>query len=157
MIATLGPTARPMDPVPTPRPTIDLAQIPTLERQIGTADGADAPSRRDQLAHCLSYRVEPLSQPGVSGNVKTRVKVHARNGCNTGVPSDESWFEITSISNADGSTVGKEVGRFQGPIGPFATDAETLVEIDCPTNLPGGCRYSVEVWWAAGGGRGPHR
>src|SRR5262249_3007104 len=106
---------------------------------------------------CLTYTTEPLSQPGFSGAQRTRVKVRARNACNIGIPSDDSWFEITSVANGTGATIGRETARFQGPIAPMSHDTETMVEVDCPPDLPGGCRYSVAVWWAAGGGRAPHR
>ena len=147
MLISPSPTAR-VEAFPTLRPTVDLAEIPSLERAVAPPPG----SRHDQLAECVTFSAEPLSQPAYAGQMKTRVKVKARNRCNTGVPSDDSWFEIRSYSY-NGVPIGREVGRFQAPIAPFAADAETLIEIDCPPNQPGGCRYEVEVWWAAGGGR----
>lgn len=136
---------------PTRRPTIDASAIPNMDRPRGPTPG----SRTEQLAGCLTYSIEPTAQPGVSGNVATRVRVRARNSCNLWIPVNDSRFEIISISNASGGTVGRETGMFQEPIPPLSSNVETFVAIDCPSNLPGGCRYTAAVWWAAGGGRRP--
>lgn len=136
--------------LPTPRPTIDIAQIPNQDRPRVTPAG-----RTEQLAQCLTFSAEPLSQPGYFGAMRTRVRIRARNSCNSFITADESWFELVSTGAANGSPIGREVGRFQLPIPPQSRDSETMMEIDCPHNLPGGCRFTASVWWAAGGGRRP--
>lgn len=137
--------------VPSPVPTIDIAAIPNQDRpRAPTPD-----SRTQQIAGCLTYSTEHISQPGYSGLVKARVRVRARNNCNFFVPVDDSWFEIVSTAGVNGSTLGREVGRFQIPIPPLSRDTETTIEVDCPQDLPGGCRFTAAVWWAAGGGRSP--
>lgn len=137
--------------VPTPRPTIDIAAIPNQDRPRGPTPAW----RTGQLNQCLSFTAEPMSQPGYFGAMRTRVRIRARNSCNSFVTADESWFELVSISAANGSPIGREIGRFQLPIPPQSRDSETMMEIDCPHNLPGGCRFTASVWWAAGGGRRP--
>jgi len=138
---------------PAPRPTIDLADIPSLER----SSEPEPDSRHDQLVKCLSFSTSEVSEASWEGSQKRRVRVRARNMCGAGIESADSWFEITAVSNGSGATIGREQGRFQTPIGPYSSDAETFIEVDCPKNLPGGCRYDVAVWWAAGGGRKAHR
>lgn len=137
---TEAPTA---PPPPTPRPTVDISAIPSLERPMGPP--ADAKSRSDQLAGCMTYSAEP--DPGGQW---VRVRVTGHNSCNQPVTSDESWFEITA-TDSSGAQVGREVGRFQNVI-PIQGQAQTYIALDCPKEP---CRYKAAAWWAAGGGRGP--
>lgn len=128
-------------PLPTPRPTIDIASIPNMDRPRDPG----ARSRREQLAACLSYDVEPSP-----GGQWARVKVTGHNRCANSVSADESWFEVTAIG-WQGGAQDRQVGRFQQAILPNGT-AETYIELGCS----GPCRYTAAVWWAAGAGRPPN-
>lgn len=143
--------AVPPPAAPTLWPTVDIASIPNMDRP----HDSQARSRTEQLAGCLSFRVEPISEPGWPGKKATRAKVHARNRCTSWIPAEDTWFEAISRSGTNGSTIGREVAHFYEPIAPMEPDVETLISIDCPPDLPGGCTFSAEVWWAAGGGRKP--
>jgi len=129
---------------PTPRPTVDISSIPSMDRQMEPP--LDVKSRTDQLAGCMTYSAEPYP-----GGQWYRVQVTGRNSCNAPVTADESWFEITAF-DWNGARTGRQVGRFQGVI-PALGQAQTYIEVECPK---GPCRYSAAVWWAAGGGQKPH-
>ena len=83
------------------------------------------------------------------------MRVRARNDCNSWIPAEDTRFEIVSSGGAGGGTLGRESGMFQAPIPPLSANAETMIEIDCPNDLPGGCRFTASVWGAAGGERKP--
>jgi hypothetical protein len=124
---------------PTPRPTFDVASIPSLDRPPEPTPR----SRAEQAARCLSFSAETFPQPGLSGLSQARARVRARNSCNAWIPAEDTGFEIVSIGAARGAQLGREVGQFQDAIAPFASNAETWIGVDCPENLPGGCRYIV--------------
>ncbi len=124
-----------------PTPTlVDIGAIPNFDRP---RDPTPA-SRTEQLSRCLKYSLapDPINQ-------WRRLKVKVRNTCNNYVPADETWFEVVA-AGPNGATIGRAVGHFGEPIAPFSWELETFIEVDCP--LVGGCRYSVSVWSAAGGG-----
>jgi hypothetical protein len=139
MHATLEVTLAAPTSVPTMRPTaVDVGAIPNMD-----APRAPGPKdRREQLADCVTYNIEPSP-----GGQWARVKVTGRNRCAQTVSADEGWFEVTAIG-WQGGAQDREVGRFQQPILPYSS-AETYIELHCD----GPCRYTAEVWWAAGGGR----
>ena len=140
----ITPTLAPIVPAPpTPRPTVDISSIPNFDRPMGAP--ADAESRSDQLAGCMTYSAEPdpVGQ-------WVRVKGYGPEFVRPARDPDESWFEITAIDSS-GTRVGREVGRFQNVI-PVQGQAQTYIAVDCPR---GACRYNAAAWWAAGGGRGP--
>ncbi len=121
--------------VVTPTP-VDVSAIPNFDRP---AEPTPA-SRAEQRSRCLTYTVEPEST-----GPSTRLRVRVRSHCGFWVPVEESWFEIVATPVSGHGTTGRATGSFQTPIGPHSSNVETLVEVDCPTDLPGGCRYSVSA------------
>ncbi len=121
--------------VVTPTP-VDVATIPNFDRP---ADPTPA-SRAEQRSRCLTYTVEPEST-----GPSTRLRVRVRSHCGFWVPVEESWFEIVATPVSGHGTTGRATGSFQAPIGPHSSNVETLVEVYCPTDVAGGCRYSVSA------------
>ena len=119
----------------TPTP-IDVSTIPNFDRPSEPTPGSAAERR----AKCLSYTVERET----FGESK-RVKVRVRNACGFSIPPEESWFEISAM-HANGQGIsGRATGSFQTPIGPNSSNVETFIEVDCPGDVRGGCKYYVEA------------
>ena len=118
----------------TPTP-IDVSTIPNFDRPSEPTPGSAAERR----AKCLSYTVERET----FGESK-RVKVRVRNACGFWIPPEESWFEITAMPANGQGISGRATGSFQTPIGPNSSNVETFIEVDCPGDVRGGCKYYVE-------------
>jgi len=73
-----------------------------------------------------------------------RVRVRVRNACGFWIPPEESWFEITAMPANGQGISGRATGSFQTPIGPNSSNVETFIEVDCPGDVRGGCKYYVE-------------
>lgn len=117
----------------TPTP-VDIASIPNFDRP---ADPTPR-SASEERSRCLSYTV----QPEPSGQSR-RLRVRVRNACTFWVPPEQSWFEIVATPSNGQGTTGKATGSFQGPIAPHSSNVETFIEVDCPSEVQGGCRYTV--------------
>ena len=119
----------------TPTP-VDVSTIPNFDRPSEPTPGSAAERR----AKCLSYTVERET----FGESK-RVKVRVRNACGFWIPPEESWFEITAMPANGQGISGRATGSFQTPIGPSSSNVETFIEVDCPGDVRGGCKYYVEA------------
>ena len=119
----------------TPTP-VDTSTIPNFDRPAEPTPGSAAERR----AKCLSYTVERET----FGESK-RVKVRVRNACGFWIPPEESWFEITAMPANGQGISGRATGSFQTPIGPNSSNVETFIEVDCPGDVRGGCKYYVEA------------
>jgi len=118
----------------TPTP-VDTSTIPNFDRPAEPTPGSAAERR----AKCLSYTVERET----FGESK-RVKVRVRNACGFWIPPEESWFEISAMPANGQGISGRATGSFQTPIGPNSSNVETFIEVDCPGDVRGGCKYYVE-------------
>ncbi len=118
----------------TPTP-VDVGAIPNFDRPAEPTPGSAAERR----AQCLSYTVERETF-----GESRRVKVRVRNACAFWIPPEESWFEITAMPSSGQGIVGRATGSFQAAIGPHSSNVETLIEVDCPGDIRGGCKYYVE-------------
>ena len=119
----------------TPTP-VDVSTIPNFDRPSEPTPGSAAERR----AKCLSYTVERET----FGESK-RVKVRVRNACGFWIPPEESWFEISAMPANGQGISGRATGSFQTPIGPNSSNVETFIEVDCPGDVRGGCKYYVEA------------
>ena len=119
----------------TPTP-IDVSTIPNFDRPSEPTPGSAAERR----AKCLSYTVERET----FGESK-RVKVRVRNACGFWIPPEESWFEISAMPANGQGISGRATGSFQTPIGPNSSNVETFIEVDCPGDVRGGCKYYIEA------------
>ena len=118
----------------TPTP-VDVGAIPNFDRPAEPTPGSAAERR----AQCLSYTVERETF-----GESRRVKVRVRNTCGFWIPPEESFFEITAMPSNGQGIVGRATGSFQAPIGPHSSNVETFIEVDCPGDVRGGCKYYVE-------------
>jgi hypothetical protein len=121
--------------VVTPTP-IDVGAIPNFDRPSDPTPGTPAERR----ARCLTYTVERETF-----GESRRVKVRVRNACGFWIPTDESFFEITALPANGQGIAGRATGSFQVPIGPHSSNVETFIEVDCPGDVRGGCKYYVEA------------
>jgi len=121
--------------VVTPTP-IDVGAIPNFDRPAEPTPG----SARELRARCLTYTVERETF-----GESRRVKVRVRNACAIWIPAEESWFEITAMPSSGQGIAGRATGSFQTPIGPHSSNVETFIEVDCPGDVRGGCKYYVEA------------
>ena len=94
----------------------------------------------ERRAQCLTYTVERETF-----GESRRVKVRVRNACDFWIPPEESLFEITAMPASGQGIAGRATGSFQTPIGPHSSNVETFIEVDCPGDVRGGCKYYVEA------------
>jgi hypothetical protein len=120
--------------VVTPTP-VDPASIPNFDRRAEPTSG----SATEQRARCLTYTVERETF-----GESRRVKVRVRNACAIWIPVEESFFEISAMPSSGQGIAGRATGSFQTPIGPHSSNVETFIEVDCPGDVRGGCKYYVE-------------
>ncbi len=140
-------------PEPTPSPTEEALQTSLIEVRVvtptpvdvGSIPNFDRPaeptpvSATEQRARCLTYTVERETF-----GESRRVKVRVRNACAIWIPIEESFFEITAMPSSGQGIAGRATGSFQTPIGPHSSNVETFIEVDCPGDVRGGCKYYVE-------------
>ncbi len=119
--------------VVTPTP-VDVGTIPNFDRPADPTPGTPAERR----ARCLTYTVERETF-----GESRRVKVRVRSTCSFWIRPEESWFEIEATPSSGQGVTGRARGNFQTPIAPHSSNVETFIEVDCPGDVRGGCKYFV--------------
>jgi hypothetical protein len=116
------------------RTPVDVGTIPNFDRPAEPTPGSPAERR----AQCLTYTVERETF-----GESRRVKVRVRSTCPFWIPPEESWFEIEATPSSGQGVTGRARGNFQTPIAPHSSNVETFIEVDCPGDVRGGCKYYV--------------
>jgi hypothetical protein len=101
---------------------------------------ADPTEERAEKERCLTFSVWRDTSVESSG---AHLKVTVSNRCSKDFSGTDTWFEVSAISQKNGGTAGKEVGRFQSTI-PADGKAETWIDVAC--NPEERYNFNVKLW-----------
>ena len=121
-------------------PAVRTELAPTLPAESAKVAAPTPASPAEQRSRCLTYTAE-RAKFGESRKVVVRV----RNSCDITIAPEESQFEITAMPASGQGIAGRATGSFQTPIAPHSSNVETVIEVDCPGDVRGSCKYYVEA------------